>query len=434
MRRQGGEGEYEDKYVNDVLLAPYRSSLTCRRWHDSANSETRISVAALIRSLALTGIQGKDLGLDLTDYIGSWCTVGLRSAEDKQAHWKDLDAATVALLHCYPDQIGGKISGAINFTIFIGHEHWLALAEATPAEALPTFITLHLRSTHPAEAFTRFEDASGWMVRFASVEFTYGEEDVTRPHNAKVQRLFESALQPYKGKKKLPISGSLTSVQHSLAKWVTAAPISGDEVECEVSNALEMLSGLDEFPPKELGWGIRDYFAKPWADCADLEKAILRTLVADRCDELIKELESGIDHVGTARRLRQSYAISPLKVKAYVSTDRHQIGSVALIIIVSLFAGYSYGWSAGLLALAVLGFLQSLKNAAETSQVWFSSLRDVSAIVADLSRTRDDLRTEPLSPRYTRERLEELEKLGVDWHWGTLQIARHAEARSAHKW
>jgi hypothetical protein len=403
---------------------------------------TRFS--ALILRLDIDHPKDKHLGVELSDYVGSWCSVYVGNENDGPFDPRyNQPQGTCAILTHNPDGDGGSHRDDVpdwRFGVILALTETDHLAFQFAMNQRPCSIVLECHDwTNGPEALKFSSAPAVWQARFTSFELKYHATPADQPFYVlpAVAELFEPFWQTKEQQKteSAIFRESSHCISRSITQWAVAAPVKRNKVLQESQDAVQLLERLVDYSSVEvLESATSEYLKKPWADCARFELALFTTLAADRVTRLIEELNTGEPYID-ANVLRAHYGIS---YKARAPSKKHLLGTgiwnsiwgIGAGVAVGIGAGWAAGLAVGLVVLLLQRILFELgKNKSET-------VVSDSALIHDLESAKNYGAGSWWTPcpRAIRETFERLQGRGVRWHPGTLELVRHAEARNPHRW
>jgi hypothetical protein len=400
-------------------------------------------ITALIHDLRIDHPKDKSLGVDLSAYQGSWCNVYIEKQDQNRVHPNgDHPVDTCALLHHHPD---GDDNGQhdygpdwrFNVWLALSDTEYLAFQSAMNQKPQTVLLECHSSWDRDAEESLNFPGAPDvWVARFNSFTLKYCARPTDRRRFIPV---VSKKFQPFKDKRRKDLPQLARSsdyyLQEALSRWAMTAPVRRKKVEEETDEAVGILEGLVDTSADAIGHAASEYLKRPWATCGVFEIALFTALAHDRTDHLISEIKSGENYIDAAI-IRAYYGI-PSKVQAPATQQSKHAGIWILFwgITLGVAVGIGVGWAAGLAVAAVFLTLQQILLELKQRKTEIIDRGDAE-LIHDLEKAKNCVGGSwfTLCPHSIRERFERLESRGVDWHSGTLELVRHAEARNPNAW
>lgn len=419
-----------------VELMPNTLVLKSRISNDEISSGSA-SGFALINQLDIDCPKEKSLGIDVNDYINSWCSVHLEVyvSAKKLGDYDLPDTRAKLFRHSDGHGVVMEEYPGGGFTLYV------SLGETDYEKIIATTNNPHFRITvecnawlgHGDDDSTIFAEQVGtWCTRFETIELRFGEAAKERwPFAGLISRKhaeFKTTIPKELRINRFDFSYYLAK---SVGCWAMSKPVSRNSVVTELDEAFEMAKNIRDWSALEVESEIDRYINKPWATSSYFERKLLQSLVYERIDELLLEIQNP-QHTFDVATLRSRYRIADIpKVQKYGAAINLLIG-IALGIVVSI----SNGWGLGIFAGFVYLSIADIK--VRIDRVRFPKPGDgYAALIRDLEHTKQmcwRAEERKLCPRYIRQRLEEMEDRGVGWYAGTLDIVRHAETRNPNIW
>ena len=408
---------------------------------DDGTTKSSISGFALINEFDIDCPEEKTLGIDLNDYINSWCGVRFEvyGSEIKLGKHDLPDTRAKLYHHGDPDaDVMDKHSGGgFTLDVSLDQTEYERIIATTRDPKLRLILECSAWFKHSTEEKTIFGNGIGtWYARFESIELSFGVTHERWPLTGLVGRKlneFEKSIPKEHRKNNFELSYYLAK---SVGRWAANAPVSRKSVSEELDEAFEIVRNIMNRAVQEyVGSDIDLYLKKPWATSGDFEYKLIQTLVNERINELLLEIQRP-QNTREVAALRSYYRIVDTPQTPKYGAAPEVLGSITASIGLGILVGMSFGWTIGVFAGFVYASIREIKGTIERVGLPKPGFA-LAALSRDLEHTksmfwRSD--TKSICPRYIRERLEEMDNRGVGWYAGTLDIVHHAEARNPNIW
>ena len=392
---------------------------------------------ALIDELHIDRPTSKTLGIELADYINSWCRVHL-NIHNADAEPEEENPHTRATLYHHADGNGvvmeEYVDGGFSLIVRLDDNNYQAITDTVNNPRLRVVIECNVWGRNPVESTNLSEEPGTWRVNFDSIEVSIAEVQQERWPLAGLVGRKVAEFDKTVSKKDRPPKRADSShyFAKSIGSWAISNPVSRSAINAELDDAFDLTRSFLECPAHELEDEIIRYVQKPWATSGYVERRLTQFLVSERVNELVEDVKASRPTLDVTAMMRH-YQLA----EGEVAPKKNQwVLELSIALVFGCVVGFGAGWAIGLAAGFLYMSICDIKNRSERALFPKHGdgpgvmIKDLELIKSIFWRAEDNA----MCPRYIRQRLEEMESRGVSWYGGTLALVHHAEARNPNVW